>query len=156
MYNLVKPACSDGPNFCVRCFVQVSTFRVDYPRMARSGRPVGEITGKYPNRLRELRTLRDLDLKDIAIALDVTPTQAGRLERGISQLSKNQCEILGELLGVDPWFFYGDGPDARTQTMLDIFRGLPRPEQDRMIKLGLALAEPATPFVAAAARKKHL
>lgn len=126
--------------------------------MARSGRPVGEITGKYPNRLRELRTRPDVDLelKDIASALGISTTQAGRLERGISQLSKNQCEILAALFGVDPWFFYGDGPDARTQTMLDIFRGLPRPEQDRMIKLGLALAEPAAPSVAAHGRKKHL
>lgn len=115
--------------------------------MAR-GRPPGEIDGKYPNRLREYREKAGLDIKDVAAALNVSRTQASRLERGISLLNHHQRVILAKLLNVEPWYFYGDGPDPRTQALLEVFRKLSAERQELLIATGNSFAEPARPYVA--------
>jgi transcriptional regulator with XRE-family HTH domain len=123
--------------------------------MSSRGRPLGEIDGKWPNRLRELRDRFHLSQQDIADALGISYVQVGRIERGRSKLKDEYIPRLMDIMPVQPWDFLVDGPEKRIQAALEISQRLTLHNFNAWIQLGRSLAEEATEFEAAAQRKKQ-
>lgn len=118
------------------------------------GRPLGEINGSWPNRLRELRLRFGLSQPDVGAALGVSYIHVGRLERGQSKLTDGHIAKLLELMPVEPWEFRLESPDTRTQRLLKVFRQMTALDQDRTVRMleemakpAGALADEAVPFV---------
>lgn len=129
--------------------------------MAR-GRHLGEIDGKWPNRLRELRERHSLSQQQVAAALGISYVQVGRIERGKSKLKPEYIEKLLPLIPVQPWDFLMDSPDKRTQMALALSRKLSADDHATWVAQGhvfverrQGLAEEPAPFRREATRKKR-
>lgn len=109
--------------------------------MAKRGRPpVAQAT--YPNRLREIRELRGETLKEVARRAGMSDKALARYEVGDRELKVRHLEQLARALSVPPQRLLSSvdpATDEREQAMVAVFRRLVRGDQDRLLKMAMAL-----------------
>ncbi len=95
-------------------------------------------------RIRHFRKLRDLTLEELGARIGMSVGNLSKLERGLIPYDQYTLESAARELGVRPAELIDDVPDqtARERALTDLLRGLPPEEQDRLIKMATAFAEP--------------
>lgn len=98
---------------------------------------------KFPNRIRELREERGLSQQQLADLCKTSNQQISRLELGQRRLPTVWMDRIAEALRCQPTDIIAAAAGSpRKRAMMDIFDRLDPEDQDRLIKMGTALAEP--------------
>ena len=115
-----------------------------------------------PNRIKECRQTRGLTQGRLAELVNATTQQISHLERGERQLTLHWMVRIGAALRCDPAdLLPSDGlrgeDDPREEALLALFRALPSADQDALLRIGRAMAQPDTATVASRwAGRTHL
>ncbi|MBP2301538.1 helix-turn-helix domain-containing protein [Azospirillum picis] len=105
---------------------------------------------KHPNRMKELREARGLSLQALADAVNSSPQQMNRLERGERRLSDHWMALIAPVLGVEPWELLPGAPPRATSDeekghFFEIFNALDGEHRRTLetVALGLLAAQQA-------------
>ena len=106
-----------------------------------------------PNRIKECRQRRGLTQCRLAELVNATTQQISHLERGERQLTLHWMVRIGAALRCEPAELLpsidsGWEDDPREETLLALFRALPSADQDSLLRIGRAMAQPDTAVVA--------
>ena len=106
-----------------------------------------------PNRIKECRQRRGLTQCRLAELVNATTQQISHLERGERQLTLHWMVRIGAALRCDPADLLpsmdsGGEDDPREEALLALFRALPSADQDSLLRIGRAMAQPDTAIVA--------
>lgn len=107
-----------------------------------------------PNRIKECRQRRGLTQCRLAELVNATTQQISHLERGERQLTLHWMVRIGAALRCEPADLLpssidsGGENDPREESLLALFRALPSADQDSLLRIGRAMAQPDTAIVA--------
>lgn len=115
------------------------------------GRPRTISKGPHPNNIEELRQKAGLSQEDVARILGISSSAFGKLERWHTRLRLDQLEKLATAFVCTTADLLPGGAAISTKerALLDLFRQLPKSQQDALLGLGSALAEPVKDFLPA-------
>ncbi|MCM8734612.1 helix-turn-helix transcriptional regulator [Azospirillum sp. A1-3] len=105
---------------------------------------VKSVVMKHPNRIKELREARGLSLQSLADAVNSSPQQMSRLERGERRLSDHWMALIAPALGVEPWELMPGAPVKAAAAgdkdrFFEIFNSLDDERKRRLEELALDL-----------------
>ena len=106
-----------------------------------------------PNRIKECRQRRGLTQCRLAELVNATTQQISHLERGERQLTLHWMVRIGAALRCEPAELLpsidsGWEDDPREEALLALFRAMPSADQDSLLRIGRAMAQPDTAIVA--------
>lgn len=120
------------------------------------GRPPKKVITEYPNRLRELRQDRGLSQRDLGNMVGEKYQTVSRHETGENEMTIAQLRAYADALGVKPEEMLNDTDrlNPRIRSFAALFDALPREQQDQVLRVVDALAEPRAPGVSASPARK--
>lgn len=116
---------------------------------AMRGRRPSEPIKHFPNRLREWRTARGYSLLRLAELTGQKHQSVARHETGLNQITLVQMETYAKALNIKPEELLNDSVriNPKLRELLDILENLPATEQERLVNMTRAFAEPRAAFV---------
>lgn len=106
-----------------------------------AGRPPSDVTGRFPNRVRALRTEAGLTQEELAGRLHVTTSAIGKLERGATRLRTDQMQRLSAVFHCHPVELILP-LSIEEREALRLVGAAPEPMRQRMIQMLRMLVEP--------------
>lgn len=106
-----------------------------------AGRPPSDIAGRFPNRVRALRTDAGLTQEELAKRLHVTTSAIGKLERGATRLRTDQMQRLAGIFHCHPVELILP-LSAEEREALQLVGAATGPMRKRMIQMLRMLVEP--------------
>lgn len=102
----------------------------------------------YPNRIREWRKKRGLTQTQLAERVHMSYQNVGKIERGDVNLLEFHLKQFATALDCRPGeLLISETPlSSRQRALLEYFDKLSGSDQDRLLHLAHAFAEPSTPF----------
>jgi transcriptional regulator with XRE-family HTH domain len=115
---------------------------------AMRGRRPSEPIKDFPNRLREWRTARGYSLQTLADLTNQKHQSVARHETGENQITLAQMEAYAKVLSIKPEELLNSSVriNPKLRELLDILDNLPETEQERLVNMTRAFAEPRQPF----------
>lgn len=124
------------------------THGVIFSRMR--GRTPAEPIREFPNRLREWRTARGLSLQTLADLTNQKHQSVARHETGENQITLAQMETYARALQIKPEELLNSSVRIapKLRELIEILENLPDSEQERLVSMTRAFAEPRANFEA--------
>lgn len=111
---------------------------------AMRGRRPTEPIRDFPNRLREWRNARGYSLLRLAELTGQKHQSVARHETGENQITLAQMEAYAKVLNIKPEELLNDSVriNPKLRELMDILDNLPETEQERLVSMTRAFAEP--------------
>lgn len=115
---------------------------------AMRGRRPAEPIKDFPNRLREWRTVRGYSLQTLADLTHQKHQSVARHETGENQITMAQMEAYAKVLNIKPEELLHNSLriNAKLRELMDILDNLSDTEQERLVNMTRAFAEPRATF----------